>query len=195
MSHSHHRLNDCQGGDAVEASLPATVRRERHIVSTIAGMSLDGCASAILMNARGIVLALKANTLRLSDDHAGVRPLEWIPQTEQQYASLLMRAIRIRMARQSSDPNDSLASVLSALEDDGIAIYMAFMASEAQRDRLRALRTQAFFSPGMRSMPPLPSDPARLVFMRIQEILRDSARTVAIGDDQPWLYWLSSSSP
>ncbi len=89
-----------------------------------------------------------------------------------------MRVIRIRMAMESAGRNGALVSVLSALEDDGIAIYATFLTTEAEKRALSMLRDSLCLA-----LPDAAPDPASAVFERVQEM-----RAIRVPSD-PWLYW------
>lgn len=141
---------------------------ESHIVTRLASISVDTCAACVVMNARAIAMAIQP------DDEGD----SWMPMSAVEYAGILMRVIRIRMAMEATGRNGAIVSVLSALEDDGIAIYATFLTTEAEKRALSMLRDS------LRVVMPEPAaDPATAVFNRVQEM-----RAARVPDD-PWLHW------
>lgn len=141
---------------------------ESHIVTRLASVSIETCAACVVMNARAIAMAIQPE----ADGDS------WIPACATEYAAILMRVIRIRMAMESAGRNGALVSVLSALEDDGIAIYATFLTTEAEKRALSMLRDSLCLA-----LPDAAPDPASAVFERVQEM-----RAIRVPSD-PWLYW------
>ena len=141
---------------------------ESHIVTRLASISVDTCAACVVMNARAIAMATQ-NALTCES---------WIPTSAIEYANMLTRVIRLRMTLESNGRNPSLVQVLSALEDDGIAIYMNFLTTDAEKQALSKVRDSLLiFIPN-----PSP-DPATAVFERVREM-----RSVKVGST-PWMHW------